>query len=50
MAMVEQITTINKTQLRNFIGKLTPEQLELIDKAADIQFARKTSKNDTGVA
>lgn len=42
MALLEQITTINKTQLREKIGSLSTEYMNKIDQAADIQFGRKT--------
>lgn len=44
MILVEQITTINKTQIKNKIGRLTSEYMDLVDIAADIQFGRKSNK------
>lgn len=45
-ALVEQITTINKSQLKNKIGRLSSNYLDLIDNAIDVQFGRKNSKID----
>lgn len=44
-ALVEQITTINKTQLKNKVGRLSTEYLNLIDDAVDVQFGRKHRNN-----
>lgn len=47
MALLEQFTTINKTQLKEKVGSLSSEYMEKVDRAADIQFGRKTAtKND----
>lgn len=43
MALLEQFTTINKTQLGARIGSLSSEYMSKIDTAADIQFGRKPS-------
>lgn len=40
MALLEQLTTINKTQIKYKIGKLTLDYMRKIDKAADIQLGR----------
>lgn len=42
MALLEQFTTINKTQLREKVGSLSSEYMIKIDKAADLQFGRKS--------
>lgn len=49
MAMAEQITTINKDQLLNKIGKLKSLQLDMLDEAIDIQFARDIYRKDSKV-
>ena len=43
MALLEQITTINKTQLRGKIGTISDEDMARVDRAADIQFDRTVS-------
>lgn len=45
MALLEQITTIDKRQLDSYIGTVDECCLKEIDKAADIQFGR-TKAND----
>ena len=40
MALLEQLTVINKTQIREKIGMITDEYMDKINLAADIQFAR----------
>lgn len=41
MALLEQITTINKSQLKHRIGEVDEECLCKINEAADIQLGRK---------
>lgn len=41
IAIIEQITTINKTQLLYKIGTLTDRYVALIDDAVDLQLGRK---------
>ena len=45
MALLEQITTINKTQVRQKIGKLTLDHMREIDRAADIQLGRNKKES-----
>ena len=44
MALPEQITTIDKVQLRSKVGKLDVKCMDKIDAAMDIQLARKRIK------
>lgn len=46
MVLAEQITTINKTQLKDKIGRMTGEYMNLIDNAVDIQFGRKVAERE----
>ena len=40
MALLEQLTVINKTQLKEKIGVLTDDYMDKLNEAADIQFGR----------
>ena len=40
MLLPEQLTTIDKSQLKSKVGKLSTTYMKKIDKAIDIQFAR----------
>ena len=40
MLLPEQLTTIDKSQLKSKVGKLSTIYMKKIDKAIDIQFAR----------
>lgn len=47
MALLEQLTTINKTQIKYKIGKLTLNYMKEIDRAADIQLGRKAVERES---
>lgn len=55
MVLVEQITTINKDQLKGYIGTISDLDMARVERASDIQFGRKSYKqapvdNPFGVA
>ncbi len=45
MLLPEQLTTIDKSQLKSKVGKLSTIYMKKIDKAIDIQFARNRNTN-----
>lgn len=38
MVLLEQVRTIDRSRLREYIGRLTPSQLQLVDQALAVSF------------